>query len=47
MSTNLLLEDKTLQGVPLVDLEVEDFMRPITEHVRANFLTARALPAGI
>jgi NAD(P)-dependent dehydrogenase (short-subunit alcohol dehydrogenase family) len=35
------LRNTTLQGVPLVDLEVEDFMRPITEHMRANFLTAR------
>ncbi|WP_280436253.1 SDR family NAD(P)-dependent oxidoreductase [Nocardia carnea] len=35
------LRNTTLQGVPLADLAVEDFMRPITEHVRANFLTAR------
>jgi NAD(P)-dependent dehydrogenase (short-subunit alcohol dehydrogenase family) len=35
------LRNTTLQGVPLVDLDVDDFMRPIAEHVRANFLTAR------
>jgi NAD(P)-dependent dehydrogenase (short-subunit alcohol dehydrogenase family) len=35
------LRNTTLQGVPLVDLDVDEFMRPIAEHVRANFLTAR------
>ena len=35
------LRNTTLQGVPLVDLDADDFMRPIVEHVRANFLTAR------
>ncbi len=35
------LRNTTLQGVPLVDLDVEDFMRPVNEHPRANFLTAR------
>jgi NAD(P)-dependent dehydrogenase (short-subunit alcohol dehydrogenase family) len=35
------LRNTTLQGVPLVDLDVEEFMRPVNEHVRANFLTAR------
>jgi NAD(P)-dependent dehydrogenase (short-subunit alcohol dehydrogenase family) len=35
------LRNTTLQGVPLVDLDVEEFMRPVDEHVRANFVTAR------
>jgi NAD(P)-dependent dehydrogenase (short-subunit alcohol dehydrogenase family) len=35
------LRNTTLQGVPLVDLDVEEFMRPVNEHVRADFLTAR------
>jgi NAD(P)-dependent dehydrogenase (short-subunit alcohol dehydrogenase family) len=35
------LRNTTLQGVPLVDLDVDEFMRPIAENVRANFLTAR------
>ncbi len=35
------LRNTTLQGVPLIALDVDDFMRPIIEHVRANFLTAR------
>ncbi|MFG2000393.1 SDR family NAD(P)-dependent oxidoreductase [Spirillospora sp. NPDC048911] len=30
------LRNTTLQGVPLVDLGVEEFMRPVTEHVRAR-----------
>ncbi|MDQ7803723.1 SDR family oxidoreductase [Amycolatopsis sp. A133] len=35
------LRNTTLQGVPLVELDVEEFMRPVNEHVRAGFLTAR------
>ena len=35
------LRNTTLQGVPLVDLKVNEFMAPISTHVQANFLTAR------
>jgi len=35
------LRNTTLQGVPLVDLDVSQFMAPILTHVQSNFLTAR------
>ena len=35
------LRNTTLQGVPLVDLDLGQFMAPISAHVQANFLTAR------
>jgi NAD(P)-dependent dehydrogenase (short-subunit alcohol dehydrogenase family) len=35
------LRNTTLQGVPLVDLDVGQFMAPILSHVQSNFLTAR------
>jgi NAD(P)-dependent dehydrogenase (short-subunit alcohol dehydrogenase family) len=35
------LPNTTLQGVPLVDLGLDQFMAPISTHVQANFLTAR------
>jgi len=35
------LRNTTLQGVPLVDLDVSQFMAPILSHVQSNFLTAR------
>jgi NAD(P)-dependent dehydrogenase (short-subunit alcohol dehydrogenase family) len=35
------LRNTTLQGVPLVDLNLDRFMAPISAHVQANFLTAR------
>jgi NAD(P)-dependent dehydrogenase (short-subunit alcohol dehydrogenase family) len=35
------LRNTKLQGVPLVNLEVENFMAPIISHVQSNFLTAR------
>jgi NAD(P)-dependent dehydrogenase (short-subunit alcohol dehydrogenase family) len=35
------LRNTTLQGVPLVDLDLDEFMAPILAHVQANFLTAR------
>src|SRR3954468_11429016 len=31
-----------VQGAPLVDMPAEDFLRPVTDGLRANFLTARA-----
>ncbi|MET9785478.1 SDR family NAD(P)-dependent oxidoreductase [Streptomyces canus] len=31
-----------VQGAPLVDMSAEDFLRPVTDGLRANFLTARA-----
>ncbi|MFD5404034.1 SDR family NAD(P)-dependent oxidoreductase [Streptomyces griseorubiginosus] len=31
-----------VQGAPLTDMPVDDFMRPVTDGLRANFLTARA-----
>ncbi|MFG3166770.1 SDR family NAD(P)-dependent oxidoreductase [Streptomyces sp. NPDC048200] len=31
-----------VQGLPLVDLSVEDFVRPVETGVRTNFITARA-----
>ncbi|MFL5734644.1 MAG: SDR family NAD(P)-dependent oxidoreductase [Chloroflexia bacterium] len=31
-----------VQGVPLVDIPVEDFFRPITKAVKANYITAQA-----
>jgi NAD(P)-dependent dehydrogenase (short-subunit alcohol dehydrogenase family) len=35
------LRNTTLQGIPLVDLDLDQFMAPISAHVQANFLTAR------
>jgi NAD(P)-dependent dehydrogenase (short-subunit alcohol dehydrogenase family) len=35
------LRNTSLQGVPLVELELENFMAPILSHVQSNFLTAR------
>lgn len=35
------LRNTTLQGVPLVDLNVSHFMAPIQSHVQSNFLTGR------
>jgi NAD(P)-dependent dehydrogenase (short-subunit alcohol dehydrogenase family) len=35
------LPNTTLQGVPLVDLDLDQFMAPISAHVQGNFLTAR------
>lgn len=35
------LRNTTLQGVPLVDLDVTQFMAPIQSHVQSNFLTGR------
>lgn len=35
------LRNTFLQGVPLVHLELEQFMAPILTHVQSNFLTAR------
>lgn len=36
------LRNTTLQGVPLIDLDADQFMAPILSHVRSNFLTGRA-----
>lgn len=35
------LRNTKLQGVALVDLDVDDFMAPLLSHVQSNFLTAR------
>jgi NAD(P)-dependent dehydrogenase (short-subunit alcohol dehydrogenase family) len=35
------LRNTTLQGVPLINLELDQFMAPISAHVQANFITAR------
>lgn len=35
------LRNTTLQGVPLMDLDVTQFMAPIQSHVQSNFLTGR------
>lgn len=35
------LRNTTLQGVPLADLELGQFMAPILSHVQSNFLTGR------
>jgi NAD(P)-dependent dehydrogenase (short-subunit alcohol dehydrogenase family) len=35
------LRNTTLQGVSLVDLDLDQFMKPIAVHVQANFVTAR------
>jgi NAD(P)-dependent dehydrogenase (short-subunit alcohol dehydrogenase family) len=35
------LRNTTLQGVPLADLDLSQFMAPILSHVQSNFLTAR------
>jgi NAD(P)-dependent dehydrogenase (short-subunit alcohol dehydrogenase family) len=37
------LRNTNLQGVPLVDLDVNAFMAPILSHVQANFITARLI----
>lgn len=37
------LRNTTLQGVPLVDLDVSQFMAPILSHVQSNFITARLI----
>ena len=31
-----------VQGIPLADMTTEDFIRPITTGIKANFITARA-----
>src|SRR5262249_4989677 len=31
-----------IQGIPLVDLTLESFLRPVDHYLRSNFLTARA-----
>jgi NAD(P)-dependent dehydrogenase (short-subunit alcohol dehydrogenase family) len=36
-----LIPNTTLQGVPLVELAVEQFSRPIATYTRSYFLTAR------
>jgi NAD(P)-dependent dehydrogenase (short-subunit alcohol dehydrogenase family) len=41
VSLNLISRDD-VQGTPLLDLEVDDFLRPITTGARSNFITARA-----
>ncbi|MGZ3814495.1 MAG: SDR family NAD(P)-dependent oxidoreductase [Mucilaginibacter sp.] len=35
------LRNTTLQGVSLLDLNLQDFMAPISVHVQTNFLTSR------
>ncbi|MES1159510.1 MAG: SDR family oxidoreductase, partial [Bacteroidota bacterium] len=35
------LRNTTLQGVPLVDLDLSQFMAPVLSHVQSNFLTGR------
>src|SRR5258705_4603975 len=35
------LRNTDLQGVPLVELDLSQFMAPILSHVQSNFLTAR------
>ena len=35
------LRNTTLQGIPLTDLDVSEFMAPILSHVQSNFLTGR------
>jgi NAD(P)-dependent dehydrogenase (short-subunit alcohol dehydrogenase family) len=35
------LRNTTLQGIPLVDLDVSQFMAPLLSHVQSNFITAR------
>lgn len=37
-----LVTRRDVQGLPLVDLSVEDFVRPVETGVRTNFITARA-----
>lgn len=41
ISVNLVTRGD-VQGMPLTDMSVEDFMRPVVAGTRANFLTARA-----
>lgn len=35
------LRNTTLQGVPLINLDLSQFMAPILSHVQSNFLTSR------
>jgi len=37
-----VISDQDVQGTPMVDMSVEDYLRPIEVAVRAKFLTARA-----
>lgn len=37
------LRNTTLQGVSLLDLELDQFMAPISVHVQTNFLTSRVI----
>ena len=37
-----LISHGDVQGTPMVEMDVEDYMRPVVTAVRTNFLTARA-----
>ena len=37
-----LISRGDVQGIPLADMTTEDFIRPITTGIKANFITARA-----
>jgi NAD(P)-dependent dehydrogenase (short-subunit alcohol dehydrogenase family) len=37
-----LISHRDVQGTPIVEMELEDFMRPIDTAVRSTFITARA-----
>jgi 3-oxoacyl-[acyl-carrier protein] reductase len=37
-----LISHGDVQGIPMVEMELEDFMRPIDTAVRSTFITARA-----
>ena len=37
------LRNTTLQGVPLVDLALDQFMAPILSHLQSNFITGRVV----
>jgi NAD(P)-dependent dehydrogenase (short-subunit alcohol dehydrogenase family) len=37
-----VISDQDLQGMPMVDMSVEDYLRPIQVSLRAKFLTSRA-----
>src|SRR5215212_1572939 len=41
VSLNLITRDD-IQGTPLLDMQTDDFMRPIMNGVRSNYITARA-----
>src|SRR5437868_9473206 len=41
VSINLVSRDD-IQGTPLLEMDVDDFLRPITTGARSNFITARA-----